>query len=57
MKCTNCNNYFHNSDPDKTQCVYCLDSQEKLEYNSFEDEQDIEMLINPSGKVQPKFYD
>ena len=59
MKCCSCNAYYRRSEWNTADyCEQCVDAMEDQKYNSYEeDEQEIEILLNPSGKVQPKFYD
>ena len=59
MKCCSCNAYYRRSEWNTADyCEQCVDAMEDQKYNSYEeDEQEIEILLNPSGKVQPKFYE
>lgn len=58
MKCTSCNAYYRRNEWNTTDyCEQCIDSDETLMYNALDEDQEIEILLNPTGKVQPKFYD
>ena len=59
MKCCSCNAYYRRSEWNTADyCEQCVDAMEDQKYNSYEeDEQEIEILLNPTGKVQPKFYE
>ena len=59
MKCCSCNAYYRRSEWNTADyCEQGVDAMEDQTYNSYEEDgQEIEILLNPSGKVQPKFYD
>lgn len=58
MQCKACGSYFRRNEWNPSDyCEKCVDSDDSLDYNTLDEEQEIELLLNPSGKVQPKFYD
>lgn len=58
MQCKACDSYFRRNEWNTSDyCEKCVDSDDSLDYNMLDEEQEIEILLNPSGKVQPKFYD
>lgn len=56
MKCISCNTYFKQNAFNRTnECDDCSSSADNIIDDEFEVE--LELLRNPSGKVQPVFYD
>lgn len=58
MKCMSCDSYFRRNEWNNSNyCEKCLDSDPELDYNSADDEFEIQQLLHPSGKTEAKIYD
>ena len=59
MKCCSCNAYYRRSEWNTTDyCEQCVDAMEDQKYNSYEeDEQEIEILLRPTGKTPAVYYE
>lgn len=56
MKCVMCKDYFRRSEYNPTDCCEaCIDAADDVEYNL--DDVDVQIVLNPTGKTQPVFYD
>lgn len=58
MQCKACGSYFRRNEWNTSDyCEKCVDSDDSLDYNTLDEEQEIEILMNPTGKTPARFYD